>query len=126
MITILIDGNENKIKGFLSDILKKEGYSFSGENLSQNNVIKIVNRENSQEVISLAEKVIELEESLINEKKGVIYKSVLEVIEKPLIEHTLKLTEGNQVKAAKVLGINRNTVRAKVKKLGINCSQWKI
>jgi two-component system nitrogen regulation response regulator GlnG len=62
----------------------------------------------------------------MNEKKGILYKSILEVIEKPLIEHTLKITEGNQVKAARVLGINRNTMRAKIKKLGINPEQWKL
>ena len=46
--------------------------------------------------------------------------------EKPLIEHVLERTEGNQLKAAKILGMNRNTMRAKIKKLGIDPDQWKI
>ncbi|MBU0959440.1 MAG: helix-turn-helix domain-containing protein, partial [Nanoarchaeota archaeon] len=39
------------------------------------------------------------------------------VIEKPLIENILYRTEGNQLKAAKILGINRNTLHTKIKKL---------
>jgi len=72
------------------------------------------------------DKVIEFGDALFNEKEGVLYRSVVEAIELPLIEQTLKLTEGNQLKAAKILGINRNTMRSKIKKLGINPSKWKV
>ena len=74
---------------------------------------------------SLRDKVIELENSLFNEKKGVLYKVILEEIEKPLIENMLERTEGNQLKAARILGINRNTMRAKIKKLTIDMDKWK-
>ena len=37
-------------------------------------------------------------------------------IEKPLILKTLKYFKGNQIKTAKVLGINRNTLRSKITK----------
>ena len=74
---------------------------------------------------SLRDKVIELENSLFNEKKGVLYKVILEEIEKPLIENALERTEGNQLKAARILGINRNTIRAKIKKLAIDVDKWK-
>jgi two-component system nitrogen regulation response regulator GlnG len=43
-------------------------------------------------------------------------------VEKPLIEMTLEATEGNQLKAAYVLGINRNTLRKKITELGIKIS----
>jgi two-component system nitrogen regulation response regulator GlnG len=36
---------------------------------------------------------------------------------KALIEKTLEKTFGNQIKAAKILGINRNTPRPKIRKI---------
>jgi two-component system nitrogen regulation response regulator GlnG len=54
-----------------------------------------------------------------------LYKSVIQAIEKPLIENTLERTAGNQLKAARILGINRNTIRSKIKKLGIDPKRWK-
>lgn len=49
-----------------------------------------------------------------------LYARILPLVEKPLIEATLRATQGNQVKAAFVLGINRNTLRKKIAALGIN------
>lgn len=69
---------------------------------------------------------IELNDYLYKEKQGALYKYVIEAVEKPLIEHVLERTYGNQLKAAKILGINRNTIRAKIKKLGIEPNKWKI
>jgi DNA-binding protein Fis/ribosomal protein S18 acetylase RimI-like enzyme len=43
-----------------------------------------------------------------------IYDRLLPLFEKPLIDATLKATGGNQLKAAKLLGINRNTLRKKI------------
>lgn len=48
-----------------------------------------------------------------------LYYRILPLVEKPLIEMTLKATDGNQLKAAHVLGINRNTLRKKIAELGI-------
>ncbi len=70
--------------------------------------------------MEILNKVIELDDSLYKEKMGILYKYILEGIEKPLIEQTLERTYGNQLKAAKILGINRNTMRTKIKKLGID------
>lgn len=58
-------------------------------------------------------------------KDGVLYYSVMESVERPLLEHILDRTEGNQLKAARILGINRNTMRAKIRKLGIDLSKPK-
>ncbi|OGX40458.1 MAG: hypothetical protein A2984_01525 [Omnitrophica WOR_2 bacterium RIFCSPLOWO2_01_FULL_41_12] len=71
-------------------------------------------------------KMFEMDDSLYKEKQGTLYKYVLEAIERPLIEHALERTFGNQLKAAKILGINRNTMRSKIKKLGIDPNKWKI
>jgi DNA-binding protein Fis len=44
-----------------------------------------------------------------------LYDTVLSEVEKALICIVLRETNGNQLKTAKVLGINRNTLRAKIK-----------
>lgn len=43
-----------------------------------------------------------------------LYKRVISEVEKPLIFLTLKAVSGNQQMAAKILGINRNTLRKKI------------
>jgi two-component system nitrogen regulation response regulator GlnG len=48
-----------------------------------------------------------------------LYDRVLREIERPLIELTLAATRGNQIKAAKLLGLNRNTLRKKIRDLDI-------
>jgi two-component system nitrogen regulation response regulator GlnG len=48
-----------------------------------------------------------------------LYDRLLEEIERPLIEETLRATGGNQIRAASVLGLNRNTLRKKILGLGL-------
>ena len=40
-------------------------------------------------------------------------------MERPLIELSLSATRGNQIRAAKLLGLNRNTLRKKIRDLDI-------
>ncbi len=54
-----------------------------------------------------------------------LYERVLKEIELPLIALSLSATRGNQLKTADLLGINRNTLRKKIKQLDINVSQKK-
>ncbi len=43
-----------------------------------------------------------------------LHEIVLEQVEKPLIELSLRAHRGNQVKTAQMLGINRNTLKKKI------------
>ena len=44
---------------------------------------------------------------------------IITEIERPLISLAIKETKGNQIKAANLLGINRNTLRKKIQELKI-------
>jgi two-component system, NtrC family, nitrogen regulation response regulator GlnG len=48
-----------------------------------------------------------------------LYERVLKEVERPLIMLTLQATRGNQLRASDVLGLNRNTLRKKIRDLGI-------
>lgn len=48
-----------------------------------------------------------------------LYDRVLREIERPLITLTLSATRGNQIRAAQLLGLNRNTLRKKIRDLDI-------
>ncbi len=48
-----------------------------------------------------------------------LYDRVLREVERPLIVLTLGATRGNQIKAAHLLGLNRNTLRKKIRELDI-------
>ncbi|HTW26210.1 MAG TPA: nitrogen regulation protein NR(I) [Acetobacteraceae bacterium] len=48
-----------------------------------------------------------------------IYDRVIAEVERPLIRMTLSATRGNQIKAAAMLGLNRNTLRKKIRDLEI-------
>ena len=48
-----------------------------------------------------------------------IYDQILAEVERPLIQMTLAATRGNQIKAAAMLGLNRNTLRKKIRDLDI-------
>ena len=48
-----------------------------------------------------------------------LYRRILERVERPLLEATLLHTGGNQLRAASLLGINRNTLRKKIAELRV-------
>ncbi|MBO6768590.1 MAG: nitrogen regulation protein NR(I) [Erythrobacter sp.] len=50
---------------------------------------------------------------------GAVYHAALAAFEKPLFELALERTEGNQLRAARLLGINRNTLRKRLSELDI-------
>jgi len=67
-----------------------------------------------------------IDSSFLTIQKGEIYKAVIGDMEKLLIEKALEYTSGNQITAARLLGINRNTIRTKIKKLNIKIEKFKL
>ena len=49
-----------------------------------------------------------------------VYARILKDFERPLITRTLQATRGNQLRAADILGLNRNTLRKKIRELDIH------
>ena len=56
---------------------------------------------------------------------GGLYHRVLREVELPLITHALAASHGNQLKTAKMLGVNRNTLRKKIQDLDIVVTRGK-
>ena len=56
---------------------------------------------------------------LDGEKPSRVYRMVIDCVEKPLLETVLHRVRGNQTHAAAMLGINRNTLRKKIKTYNI-------
>lgn len=67
-----------------------------------------------------------MQEYFLTLKDGELYHLAIWSLERLLIEKTLERTWGNQITAAKILGLNRNTLRAKIKKLNINMDKFRI
>ncbi|WP_348769358.1 DNA-binding transcriptional regulator Fis [Buchnera aphidicola] len=49
-----------------------------------------------------------------------LYPLILSELEQPLLDVIMQYTRGNQTKAALIMGINRSTLRKKLKKYGMN------
>ncbi len=49
-----------------------------------------------------------------------LYELVLAEVEQPLLDTIMQHTRGNQTRAANMMGINRGTLRKKLKKYGMN------
>ena len=65
-------------------------------------------------------KLIECVRGLRERSSANLYDLVVGLVEKPLLRAVLRETGGNQVRAAQILGINRNTLRKKLTEHGID------
>ena len=52
-----------------------------------------------------------------------LYHRVLREVEAPLITAALAATRGNQIRAAELLGLNRNTLRKKIRELDMQVTR---
>jgi len=80
-------------------------------------------RPQSAEVLPLEEAVRRRLAEVLSGDSGTapsdLHTTLIAAVERPLIEVVLERAGGNQVKAAEMLGINRNTLRKKITDLGI-------
>ncbi len=60
-----------------------------------------------------------LDEAYKEIKKVSPGKNIISLVEKALITRVLRETKGNQMQAAKILGMNRNTLRKRIEKFGL-------
>ena len=58
--------------------------------------------------------------SLNGHRPAQLYNMVLREVEEPLLKAVLDYTSGNQLRAADILGINRGTLRKKLKQFGLS------
>jgi Fis family transcriptional regulator len=54
-----------------------------------------------------------------NSQPDSLYRTLMAEVEPPLIEEVLRYTQGNQSRTAKILGMTRNTLRAKLNRYDI-------
>ena len=79
-----------------------------------------MNERNDGEMARVVRKAIDgYFKDLDGEKASGVYDMVINCIEKPLLESVLHRVRGNQTHAAQMLGLNRNTLRKKMKSHGI-------
>ena len=57
---------------------------------------------------------------LDGENPNDVYDMVLHSVEKPLLIYIMNHAQGNQTRAAKILGLNRNTLRKKLEFYNLN------
>jgi len=65
-------------------------------------------------------KLLECVRGLRERASANLYDLMIGLVEKPLLRAVLRETEGNQVRAAQILGINRNTLRKKLTEHGVD------
>jgi two-component system nitrogen regulation response regulator GlnG len=58
-------------------------------------------------------------DQLATARPGNVYREALALLERPLLAHVLAVTGGNQLRAARLLGLNRNTLRKRCRELAL-------
>jgi two-component system nitrogen regulation response regulator GlnG len=68
-------------------------------------------------------KLMECVQGISQHPQANLYSLIVGLVERPLLIEVLKETGGNQLRAAQLLGINRNTLRKKLREHGIDAHQ---
>jgi len=105
----------------LENAIKRALVLSTGEVLTQEDFAFLEREPVEPDAADLLRRLIErdVRDALENRETGEIHRAWLERVERPLLETVLSHTDGNQIRAAALLGINRNTLRKKITDLGI-------
>ncbi len=122
MGTILLIEGDQTIQGWIQKILPQKGLKIF-KSFSPTKESSVSKREGQ----AMLERAPSLEEGMLDYLKaevdtgteGCIHERIIGKVEKTLIGIVLEEEQGNQVRAARRLGINRNTLRKKMKDLEI-------
>ncbi|MEW6355454.1 MAG: helix-turn-helix domain-containing protein [Planctomycetota bacterium] len=116
----LIVIEKDEARDIVLDALHRKGYDVVVQSVRDEKDHATTPAPQCPEGCSAAKMLDVLEKRFREENPGEsFYRFVLKTIEKPMIEKTLKKTGGNQLAAARMLGINRNTLRSKIRRLGV-------
>jgi two-component system, NtrC family, nitrogen regulation response regulator GlnG len=66
---------------------------------------------------AVADAVPSIVQQLVATGSRRVHRDTMMVLERPLIVHVLAMTGGNQLRAARILGLNRNTLRKRCREL---------
>ena len=127
-ITLLMNhywpGNVRELENFLLRVCALYSEDNLSEEIVEKELLQVKVENQSVDNIGLS-KIIDgyfannLNKLLKNNNKN-IYSEVISEVEQSMIKNVLFITKGNQLKAAQILGLNRNTLRKKIGDLNIN------
>lgn len=125
-------GNVRELKNFIQRLIVLSPDEIISEELVKKQ-IKLFTDNDSEEDFTVEGLSMSVEKHLLryfelhgsSQPPPGLYNRIIKEIEYPLIALSLRSSKGNQLKASKLLGINRNTLRKKISELDINVSQTK-
>ena len=120
MAAILVIKDDHELQGLIEKILPPSEARMNGKDLPEplQRLVPLARQEEpAQALEEVVREVVKSEVDTGNEDH--IHESVIGRVERALIGMLLEEERGNQVRAARRLGINRNTLRKKMKDLQI-------
>ena len=74
-------------------------------------------------VSAVADLVPAIVAALLASRSTGVHREAMAILERPLLAHMLGLSSGNQLRAARVLGLNRNTLRKRCRALRVSATR---
>lgn len=118
-------GNVRELQNVVMRMIALSSEPIISEDLVQTSLVseRRLPKENGasfeQRLRDLLREYVEPELRTYKDAEGTVYHDVISMVERPLIELALNVTGGNKVRAAQLLGMNRNTLRSKINSLEI-------